>query len=292
MRQSRFFSPLLYAAAFCLLLMAGCSSLPKETVQKTPRNTRAASFLELGHQQYRAGQYQKASLSFEKALASHASVDEGAGVAKSLSGLGRSQLALDQLDDAESSFNQAFQATRDLGQPQLAAEALGGLGAVQLHRQQPGNALTWFEKALELPLEDPGSTKATLLHDSGSAQLKLGNKTAAEEFFLMALAMHEPLRDLTGIATDCYSLALMHEADNNYVPAMEYARRALSHDKRAENSTGIALDLTLLGSLAEASGDNDQAMDYYRRARLAWKSLGQTEQVNNINAELQRIESP
>ncbi len=283
---------LLTILTLSVLLFIGCSSLPKETVQHTPRSSQASSLMELGHKYYRSGQYAQACTAYENALANHASVDDGAGVSTALASLARAQMALGMLNTAEENFRRAHQAARGLNQPELEARALGGLGAVQLHRQQPQEAITLLETALKQPLDDPGKTRATLLHDLGSAHQKLGDNAAAASYFQQALTMHEPLRDLTGIATDCYSLALLYEAEGDYVLALENAHRALSNDKRAENSPGVAQDLTLLGSLSYASGDEEQAVDYYRRAKLTWQALRRTDKIEDLTQRLQRIESP
>ncbi len=291
MNRNRHCIYLLISLLLFVLFLAGCSSLPKEAVQKTPENLRADSFLELGHRQLRSGKSSQAITSFNRALAGHAAVDERAGVSKSLCGLGRAQMAQGNLEEARTCFTQALHSSGDLDKPELEAQALGGLGAVELHLQQPHSALSFLETALALPLENPGSTRATLLHDLGSAQLKQGDSSAAEISFLEALAMHEILRDLVGIASDCYSLAIFHDAAGNTQLAIEKAKRALNNDKRAGNSPGVALDLTLLASLSESGGDKTQAIDYYRRARLAWQALGQNDKFLDVSQRLQRIES-
>lgn len=270
-----------------VLFWAGCSSLPKETVQHTERNEQASSFLKMGLKQHQGGHYPKACAFFKKALASYSSVDDGGGVAESYCGLGRSQMAMEELEKAETSFQQAHLAAKGSGFVDLEAQALGGLGAVALHRNQPDQAISLFEKALALPLVQQSSTRATVLHDLGAAHQKLGDNSKALPLFESALGLHETLRDLMGIATDCYSLALMYEAENNNVLALEYARRALNHDKRAENPYGVAQDLTLLGTLSSANGQEDQAQDYLRRANLAWGALGRSDQCQKITSKIQ-----
>ncbi len=292
MEKPRCFWGLWTAAVFCVLLLFGCSSLPQETVQTSEIQSRVTSILKLGHKYYRTGQYEKAGACFEKALATQASIDDQAAVAKTLSSLGRTRLAQGELNTAEAHFKQAFQATRGLNRPELEAQALGGLGSVELHRQLPLEAINWLEMALELPLDDPGNTRATLLHDLGSAHQKLSDNHSAKSYFQLALGMHESLRNLAGIAGDCYCLAQLYKDEGNHALALQNARRALNHDKRAENPSGVAQDLTLLGSLSSTGGDHDQARNFYRRAKLAWQALGRTDQCHVITKRLQGIEKP
>ena len=292
MKTLRVFNRTLTAATFILVLFSGCSSLPKETVHHSQRNEQAATFIKMGNKQHQSGHYRKASVFFEKALASHSSVDDGGGVAESYIGLGRSQIAMGELDTAEGSFLQALQSVEELDLIELKAQALGGLGSVELHRHQPDEAIAWLNKALDLPLAEQSATQATLLHDLGAAHQKRGDSPKAEAWFESALSIHQTLRDLTGIATDCYSLALLHASENNNVLAFENARRALSHDKRAENPLGVAQDLTLLGALSLANGQDDQALNFYRRAKLAWRALGRNDQCRKVTSEMQGIQQP
>lgn len=265
----------------------GCSSLPKHPVQDSELSHRAASFNNLGNKSYKAGQYTKAAKYFEQALAIHASVDDRAGVSRSLASLGRTQLALGALDASGESFRRALNATQAIQRPNLAAQAIGGLGALALRRGQPLEAMGWIEKALDLPLADPGTERAVLLHDQGVAHWKLGNMEAARTSFQLALAMHESLQDNLGIAADCYSLALLEESAGDFEGAMPWARRALSHDKNEENSPGIAQDLTLLGSLASQNSLPEEAVDYYQRAQLAWQAMGRNEKAAEVSALLE-----
>ena len=278
-------------SACCLWFLFGCSSMPRNAAKKTEQSGRAQNFLDQGHKYYRTGMYPRALASLKKALALNASVDNESAVAQTLSSMGRVHLAMDDLDKAQACFQQAHKAALGLHQPELLALAKGGLGAVQLHRQQPQKAQTWFLEALELPLDNTGSTRATLLHDLGSASRKLGQDTVAESYFQQALTMHKPLRDFKGMAADCYSLALLYEAQGHLEQALQNARRALSHDKKAQIPPNIAQDLTLLGRLSFARGEMDEAGDYYRRAKLAWQALGRQDQIELVNQSLQKINS-
>ncbi len=283
---------LLLISICCLVLITGCSSLPKDALQTTEQSSQAHMFLEKGHQYYHSSQYKKAAASLNKALSLGASVDDELTVARALSSLGRVHLATGEIPQAEACFQQAYQAASGVNQTELLAQTLGGLGAVQLHRNHPQEAQTYLKSALELPLENPGNTRATLLHDLGSAHRKQGDNATAESYYLQALEMHEPLRDLKGIATDCYSLALLYQDEGHLDMALQKARRALNHDKKTQKPSSIAQDLTLLGILSLSLGENDEAGDYLRRAKLAWQSLGREDQVTTINDHLQRIHSP
>ncbi len=269
--------------------LAGCSSLPKHEVEVSELGTRTAALAKMGQKHYQAGQYTKAQIFFQETMLHQASVDDQPGVARSLCSLGRCHLALGDLELAENEFSHALQALGSLTEPALEARALGGLGAVELHRGNIQSAKEWFEKALALPLTDPGKEKSVLLHDLASAQQKLEDFGAAERSFQEALAMHESLLDSQGIAADCYSLAQLNDRMGNREAAIQKARRALANDKKAENPRGVALDLSLLASLSARNGNNQQAADYYRRARLAWKSLGRMDQVERVSERLREL---
>lgn len=268
-----------------LVVLAGCSSLPKEPVQDSPTAKRTAILHETGSKHLRAGNYDKACLFFERALALHASVDDQPGVVRALTSLGRCRLAMGQVDQAEADFRKAFTSVQDLPHTQLKAQVLAGLGEIALHRQDPASARTWFEQGLELHLESPSLARAVLLHDLGAALLALEDLAAAEPLFEQALALNSALKNPLGIATNCYALALLSEKQGDLNQARQQAQRALNNDKKAENPPGIAQDLTLLGTLAMAVGNQERAADYYRRAKLVWLALGRAEKTAEINAK-------
>nr|MEE4268658.1 tetratricopeptide repeat protein [Candidatus Krumholzibacteria bacterium] len=262
-----------------LVGLSGCSSLPRNPLQESATGRRTYSLHELGSKHLQAGQTAKACVFFERALALHAAVDDQAGVARALASLGRCRLALGHLDQAQADFGNALEAIQGLPSPQLAGQAMAGLGEVALHRQDPREARSWFEKGLRLPLADPGLERAILLHDLGAAMLALGDLAAAQIHVDQALAMNTRLRNPLGVATSCYSLAIMQVKQGDLDEAAKLARRALQNDKKAENPPGIAQDLSLLATVSLAQGKTEAGRDYYRRAQLVWQSMGRPEKT-------------
>ncbi len=285
--RSSYYSML--AILYCTVFFAGCSSMPKYTVPDSEIQFRAASFQKLGRKNFTAGHYEKAATYFNQALAVNASIDNQAGVSQSLSSLGRVKMSLGELESARGLFKQALQATKKLQRPDLAAQALGGLGAIDLRLGRPLEAKGWFEKALLLPLRDPSKERAVLLHDLGVVHLKLGEMNPAETNFQLSLNMHEAQRDVLGVATNCYSLAILKESTGNLEQAIIFARRALAHDKRGENPPGIAQDLMLLGSLASDNGAPEMANSFYQRALLTWRALGRNEKAAEVSELLKTL---
>lgn len=262
-----------------LLLLGGCSSLPKNQVPQSDLGLRAGRFLDQGDRQFRVGRYAKACIFYEQALSLQAAVDDREGVARALTALGRAHLALGETDRADDDFRQAAASVQEGGRVDLQAQALTGRGEVALARGLAAEARRWFEQGLSLPLADPGFELAVLRHDLACALWQLGEAAAAETLFRQALAMNESLGNLRGCAANLYWLATLQAEAGNLAEARQSARLALLKDKAAENPAGIAQDLDLLGSLAERDGDQAAAADYRRRAALAWRALGQEDRA-------------
>jgi tetratricopeptide (TPR) repeat protein len=275
--------------AVLLAGLSGCSSLPRNALQESANSRRTASLHELGSKHLQAGNTAKACVFFERALALHASVDDQPGVARALASLGRCRLATGQLNQAEADFQNALLSVRGLHFPELKGQAMAGLGEVALHRQDPLTARTWFEEGLALPLADPGQERAVLLHDLGAAMLALDDPAAAQTHFDQALAMNTRLRNPLGIATNCYSLAILQEKRGDLSEAAKLARRALSNDKKAENPPGIAQDLSLLATLSLAQGKSEAGVDYYRRSQLVWRTMGRSDKAEEIAHKLDEL---
>ncbi|MFH1843241.1 MAG: tetratricopeptide repeat protein [bacterium] len=273
--------------AALLSFLVGCSSLPKRPVEEVGIGRQASAFHHAGLKHYHDGGYDKASRYFQRAVGLYGSVDNRPGVATTMASLGRARLAQGELGAAESCFQYANDVSRGIDRADLQAQALGGLGAVALAREQPDEALNWLEAALALPLANPSSERAVLLHDLGSAFWKLGEISAAEANLRRALAMHESLRDWRGLAGDCFMLAKLLAATGDHDQASRLALRALGNDKKAENPLGVAHDLTLLGELAADSQSLDEATGYFRRAELAWRAVGRTSEADQLASRRQ-----
>ncbi len=101
-RTSLWFFMVLALVAFSGL--PGCSSLPGKSVHDTQTGKRTYTLHETGSKHMQAGQFDKACVFFERALALHASVDDEPGVVKTLTSLGRCRLAMGRIDQAEADF--------------------------------------------------------------------------------------------------------------------------------------------------------------------------------------------
>ncbi|MEZ4388087.1 MAG: tetratricopeptide repeat protein [Candidatus Krumholzibacteriia bacterium] len=254
-------------AILTLLVLGGCSTLPRSPERVTALETRADVTYQAGLRQYREGRFVQAALCFEQALAIAASVDDRPGTARALASLGRARLALGEQDAAAAAFQRSLDAAGGLARPDLEAEALGGLAAVALSRRRPDDARAWLQTGLALPLADPGPARAVLLHDLGMALIQSGRTADAEAQLRRALAMHEALNDPLGVAADCFSLAALRAEAGDLDEAADLARRALSRDKAEENPVGVAQDLDLLGALAARSWRGRRSNVRTRRPR-------------------------
>lgn len=257
-----------------LLLLGGCSSLPKNQIPRSDLSVRAERFLGQGDRHFGQGRPAKACLFYEQALSLHASVDDREGVARALTALGRAHLALGETDRADGDFSQAAASVGAGGRPDLLAQALTGRGEVALARGNPAAARQWFDQGLALALADTSRELAVLRHDLGCALWQLGEAAAAEAAFRQALAMNEGLGNPRGCAANLSWLARVQAGAGDLAAARQSARRALLEDKAADHPVGIAQDLDLLSELAGRDGDEAAAADYRRRAALAWGALG------------------
>lgn len=248
-------------------MFAGCSSLPKGPPPTTELNSRTSSFHKLGREHYRAGRLAKAEAYFRKALAVHADMDDQPGVALSFLSLGRVQLAGGDVGAATRSFTEAGRSA--VGRPDLQVQVLTGQASIAQHLGQNVRARALLQEALTLPLAEGGRIRAVLYHDLGTVFRTLGDPTEAEKYLDASLQNHEARHDRQGIATACYSLALLSGDTGNLTCALAFARRALENDKVAQNVRGIAKDLVLLAKLHRENGDDDAAAGYQRRLELS-----------------------
>jgi tetratricopeptide (TPR) repeat protein len=109
-------APLLLAAA---VLVAACSSAPRQPKEVVEQKNRAADYTDYGNRAFTQGDNRGALTFFQQALAINLSVDNETGVVQSLSSIGKVHAALGELDQAQEVFTRASRLATTLGNPPL-----------------------------------------------------------------------------------------------------------------------------------------------------------------------------
>ena len=274
-----------------LLLLAGCSSLPKGNGGVNTVKNQAAQYAAQGNTHYEQGDYVQAERYFRMALDADFSVDNRYGVASSYNSLARVYLAAGDNAAARSAFDNAAQhaipATTPAYQTLIVAIRTGQ-AELLLVEGKPTAALALLQKAQAAPAPADTVEQANLLHDIGAAHKELGDYPEALVFLNKALDLHNKLGKSALEASDLYMIASVYSKQQDYARAERYANLALEKDKLVENSVGIGSDLRALGIIRERLGQQSQAYESYYSALQVFRTLNMPAEVKDLLGRLEK----
>ena len=269
-------TPVSAPAAVLMILLASCSTAPKQPDRATEVKDRAAEATQFGNAYYRQGRYDLAMQFFTQALESNLSVDNETGVIQSYNSIGRVYLAMGRVDDAETSFLKALAIADPLGGEPLFVTT-NNLGELYLRRGDARTALETFRRVLAGPVAGISAAETGLLsHNLGSAYKATGDLARAMEWLQKSLAINLGGRLYEEAAADYYMIASVYSKQGDHENARRHAELALEYDKRIENSLGIVKDLAALGLIASRAGDAETAYGFFQRSYLAATALRST----------------
>lgn len=275
-----------------IVVLTGCSSLPKGGGQVDAVKNQAAAYAAQGNSSYEKGDYVRAERYFKLALDADFSVDNRLGVASSYNSLGRVYLSAGDFEAAKDAFDHAEEYSRPAVSPEsqsLTLAARTGTAEILLLQGHYASALEALKKAESLPVPEDSVERAALYHDIGAAYKGLERYQEARSYLEQALEIHRKLKRGALEASDLYMLASLSSKQGDYTSAVDYLEKALAQDKRVENSVGIGSDLRALGIVSEKQRKEASAYDYYYRSLQVYRILGMAGQVKDLLGRLARV---
>jgi len=248
-----------------VILLSGCSSLPRKNRDVNERKNEAAGYLKLADGFFGKSQYASALQYYTEALRSNLAVDYREGAISARSSMGRVYLRLEAWEEAIREMEDAFFDATMLGNQSLLALCLNNLGELAYVQKNFVLADDYFAKAA-LALDKDEQLLAIIDHNRGVSALNRGELAEARGYFDKARTANEKAGRWSEYAANCYMLASVENRNNQVSTAIAWAEKALEADKKAENSAGIGADLEALGRLNRKAGNNLAAFDYFRRA--------------------------
>jgi tetratricopeptide (TPR) repeat protein len=275
----------------CLLLAAGCSSLPDREEPERSTAVQAEKYARHGNELFARARFQEALQMYGYALRQYQRIDELGGAARAYNAAGDVYRALGRREEAERMYRRAYsllvpeaeggEPGEELDEeiagehPGALAETLGNLGETAYGRDKLEESLSYIERGLaltaggDLPLE-----RAVLLHNRGTVRKARGELDAAEDDLQKALELNQSERQYGEMATNHYMLGALAMERGEADGAREHLEQALALDKKIENSLGIAQDLRALAHICRRQGREDEAEQYQRRSQRVLRSIG------------------
>lgn len=257
----------------------------------------AVSLTNLGHAQYRAGDYPAATASLTEAISLNRELGDRMGLANTLIVLGLVQAILDYHAEAGASLTEALRLCRELGDESGQAVALDYLGFLRyaVCDYPASEALLTEALALFRKLGDQRG-EAEVLCDIGRLRRYTGDFESAVAVLSQSLSLHGELRDRRNQGLDLVNLGAVQRLTGDYAAAETSLNEALELYTDLGFRHGRASALIELGALRHAAGDPTAAGDTLAEALEIFRGVrdrqGEAETLNFMGALLAETAGP
>jgi CHAT domain-containing protein len=265
-----------------------CAPLKKGPLPLWPDSPETSKRLtDCGYALAREGDYQRASLVFETALAMARRRADRISEAIALDGSGSSLGRLGHADLAEPRLLESFRISEALQDRDGMAEASSQLGHVRTMQARYADARDLHLRSFTL-WEAIGnrSGMAVALNNVGSAYRSAGDIANAAEYYQRSLDGLEQIGDRRRSATVIDNLARVSRALGDYGRALVLSQQALEIRRSFNDREGIARSLTSLSENYRAAGNYTAALDALRKSLDLFTEVGVVhsvaESLNNI----------
>jgi tetratricopeptide (TPR) repeat protein len=267
----RFPIPLLF-----LLLLAACSSQPKNTGDVFDMRMDAETQLEQGNAEADRGNYAAALGFFNQANKLAVAADASSIMIRSgLSG-GNALFALGNHEEAFEAWNKALQEAEFVWNSELLAVSRIHIARGKLLTGDKSQSIR-DDVYRDLSGIKSQNYTAFAWTVAGLAEKEMRNFAAAENAVMKALAIHEKESSLELAAYDWFLIASFRSLSGDSNGALRALENALKYDRRTENSWGLANDWQAIGDVRKKAGNSEAARAAYLRAAAIFRAIGNNE---------------
>jgi tetratricopeptide (TPR) repeat protein len=245
----------------------------------------AEGWNQLGQLQFRIGELNAASRSFERVLALGNQIEDRGWIAIATGNLGLVYQTRGDLDQAEVMHRKSLAIDDELGSKEGMAATYGNLGLVYNTRGDLDQAEAMYRKGLAID-EELGRKEgmAKQYGNLGIIYQTRGDLDQSEAMFGKSLALDEALGRKEGMAATYGNLGIIFRKRGDLDQAEAMFSRSLAIEEAIERKEGMANQYANLGLLYEQKGDTAQACAHWRKARELCVQIG-------IPAEIKKYDS-
>jgi tetratricopeptide (TPR) repeat protein len=264
----------LYVVLLPLLLLAACSTAPKNPADIYELRKRAEIQLDLGNKLADRGDLQNALMLLDEAQKLAFVTDDPSLRIRSSLSRGNVLFSLDRAQEAQAEWETALAESLKESNRELAAVSRIHIARYRL--------LSGISPANNVQAElgrEMGTIKDKLYTAFawvviGLAEKEMGRYSEAEAALKKSLAIHEKERYFEQAAYDWYLIGSCRSLARNYDAACQALAQALVFDRRVENSYGLAADWRALGDINKKAGKPDEARAAYLRSAQIFRAMG------------------
>jgi len=269
-----------------------CSTLPgKEDDRSLVIKNRAAEYQKNGIAHYNAGRYTLALDLFELAYQLNASIDNQDGMILTHNSIGRTKLAEFKNEEALEYFKSGLVIAERINEKKLILLTKGNIGDYYIKIDDLDSAFSLLNTEMESMKSVKDEESANLAHLFSLILRKQKKYIEALEYLNKSLNFNLKNKFYRPLAADYYMLASIFSLQEKYSEALLYAEEALKYDKMIEYSQGIATDLEALAIISEKNGNLEDAEIYNKRAEIVLEAIGNINQIEKEQSDLDNNQS-
>ena len=273
--------------ALCSLLIAGCSTAPKNPLDIRVLRNQAEVWLEMGNKEAGQGRFTNSLRLLTEAKNNAVLTDDSSLIIRVCLSRGNVLFSLNRRDEAFSEWRYANNEALRLKDIELISVSKIFLARGNLLAERQ-SARSTFD---EVNRESENIKKNRLYiafswQTRGLALRTLESYTEAENAFKSSLEIHFKDRYLENTAYDWYMIASIRSLLKNTTGALQALEESLTIDRRIENSWGIAASYRAMGDIYTNMGQRQEAITAYTRAKIIYEAMKNEDAVKEINKRL------
>jgi CHAT domain-containing protein len=210
-------------------------------------------------------------------------IDDGEGVAQTLSNIGVVYRAQGDYQRSLESYEGSVKRWEALGQPAGMARTLMSIGILRYFQGNYDAALASYRSSLKmLEGSDDKDTAASALNGIGAIHRELGEYDLALDFYGQSLRVAEAQDNKIRIGIALNNIGILYRSWGNYARALEYFQR--SYDLRVPLGDKLGMSITMLniGDIHQLQGNYNLSLDYFQKSLALREALGDKEGIATV----------
>ena len=268
-----------------MLLVAACSTPPKNPGEVYVLRKQAESQLDLGNKQADRGSYGPALVLLDEAWRLAVASDSQSLRVRTGLSRGNVLFALGRREESAEAWRNALDEAEKMSSPELTAVSRIHIARGVLLSASGGDAASAAQSVRDQTDREMARIKSDRLYIAFAwtviaiAEKELGRFDEAETAIKRALELHEKDRHFEQAAYDWFLIASIRSFAKNYSGAAAAIEAAIAFDRRVENSWGLAADWRALGDIHKKAGRAEESRRAYLRAAEIFRSIGSDQEA-------------
>jgi tetratricopeptide (TPR) repeat protein len=276
-------------ALVALLLIAACSSPPKNPGEVYQLRRFAETQLDAGNRQADRGAFEDALSTLDEAMRLAVALDDPS--LRVRAGLSRSNVlfSMGHRQEAAEGWNEALSEAERTGNKELTSVCHIHIARGRLLSPEGKSSAQSIRDEVDRNMVQVKSDRLYTAFSwtvIGLAEKELGRYAPAEAAVRRSLEIHEKDRFFELAAFDWFMIASFRSLSGDYRGAIQALESAIDFDRRVENSWGLASDWRALGDVSQKAGDYSAARAAYTRSAAIFSAMGNESAAQEILKKL------